>query len=202
MLLIAPHCCFSFPWAWASHKALPETLSPDLNKSERQNYLVLWFLAKHIHKKYRKLLDILLQIAGPFTARKTVALHNPAKMVMWKTKNMEWELAEQPYVLLPLKSVGLGVMKDVNGEQLCIWHPVIPAHKQVTHIHHLSEWKSAFLLTEFLRDVCPGTNGDTGLPSTNTKQNVAVCPIPPYAFGNLSPFHCYLCQLVLNLLGC
>lgn len=79
MLLIAPHCCFSLPWAWASHKALPETLSPDLNKSERQNYLVLWFLAKHIHKKYRKLLDILLQIAGPFTARETVALAQSCK---------------------------------------------------------------------------------------------------------------------------
>lgn len=40
----------------------------------------------------RKLLDMLLHIAGLFAYRKKVALHNPAKTVMRKIKNMEWEL--------------------------------------------------------------------------------------------------------------
>lgn len=38
---------------------------------------------------------------------------------------------------LLVKSVALGVMKDVNRDQLNIYHPVIPAHKQVTDTCHL-----------------------------------------------------------------
>lgn len=76
-----------------------------------------------------------------------------------------------PMDLFPLNQ--LGVMKDVNGEQLYICHPVISAHKHVTQVCHLVNG-SAFLHPKFLGDVHPGINWDTEFPSTNKTQDVAV----------------------------